>query len=77
MSYLSEFRESLDNPERFWRRQAEKIHWFSPPELILSHNKDDSFTWFKGGTMNTCHLALDLHVENRRGDQLASFMIHL
>ena len=71
MSYLSEFRESLDNPERFWRRQAEKIHWFSPPELILSHNKDDSFTWFKGGTMNTCHLALDLHVENRRGDQLA------
>ena len=27
--------------------------------------------WYEGGTLNTCHLALDLHVEQGRGDQVA------
>ena len=71
MDYLKEFKESIDQPERFWKRQAKKIHWFSPPESILSHDKNDFYRWFKGGTMNTCHLALDIHVENGRGNQLA------
>ena len=71
MGYLKEFKESIDQPERFWKRQAKKIHWFSSPESILSHDENDFYRWFKGGTMNTCHLALDIHVENGRGNQLA------
>ena len=71
MGYLKEFKESIDQPEQFWKRQAKKIHWFSSPESILSHDENDFYRWFKGGTMNTCHLALDIHVENGRGNQLA------
>ena len=71
MGYLKEFKESIDQPERFWKRQAKKIHWFSSPKSILSHDENDFYRWFKGGTMNTCHLALDIHVENGRGNQLA------
>ena len=48
MSYLKEFKESIDQPERFWKRQAEKIHWFSSPESILSHDENDFYRWFKG-----------------------------
>ena len=71
MDYLKEFKESINQPERFWKRQAKKIHWFSSPESILSHDENNFYRWFKGGTMNTCHLALDIHVENGRGNQLA------
>ncbi len=34
MDYHSEFRRSIDNPDDFWREQAEKIDWLEPPKTI-------------------------------------------
>lgn len=34
-------------------------------------DSDGHYRWFVGGCMNTCYNALDLHVHNGRGDQLA------
>ena len=59
MSYLSHFHESIKNPEQFWGRQAEKIDWFKSPEKIFSQDDHGFYSWFEGGTLNTCYLALD------------------
>ena len=71
MSYLSDFHEAINNPEKYWQKQAKKIHWFTFPETILSKDKQGHYHWFEGGRLNTCYLALDQHVLNGRGDQPA------
>ena len=71
MSYTSEFVESIEKPGQFWKRQSNKISWFQSPENILTKDQHGFSQWFKGGTLNTCYLALDKHVANGRGSQAA------
>ena len=59
------------NPEAFWRSQAESVAWYEFPKTILSEEADGTYSWFKGGKLNTCYLAVDYHVEHGRGDQPA------
>ncbi len=71
MSYQSIYQDSLQNPGAFWKAQAEQLDWITFPQTILSQNEDNLFQWYKGGKMNTCYLALDYHVNNGRGNQVA------
>ena len=71
MSYQKEYRESIENPEAFWSRQAELIRWYEKPKSILSQDEKGFYHWFKGGKLNTSYLALDFHVENGRAEQAA------
>ena len=71
MSYTSEFVESIEKPAQFWERQSNKISWFQSPENILTKDDHGFYQWFKGGTLNTCYLALDKHVASGRGSQAA------
>ena len=71
ISYLSDFHESIKKPEQFWSKQAEKIDWFKSPEKIFSQDDHGFYSWFEGGTLNTCYLALDKHVADGRGNQPA------
>ncbi len=71
MGYREEYQASIDDPEGFWRRQAEKLEWFEPPQQILSQDDNGFYRWFKGGKLNTSYLALDAHINAGRGDQTA------
>ena len=71
MSYLETFRESLEQPELFWRKQAKQIKWFEFPETILSQDEHGFYRWFSGGKLNTSYLALDVQIEEGRGSQTA------
>lgn len=73
MSYQSEFEQSIKNPEKFWAKHAEQLDWYKPAEQVLSQDEHGLFRWFKGGMINTSYLALDYHVENGRGDQIAMY----
>lgn len=55
----------------FWANKAANVHWFEPPAHILSKDHDDLYRWYSGGTLNTCYLALDKHVADGFGDQVA------
>lgn len=70
-TYLSEHKESIEKPEFFWKKQSENIHWIKKPSAILSKDEKNHFRWFEGGKLNTCALALDLHIADGRGDDLA------
>ena len=71
MSYPIKYDQSISEKEDFWRAEAQKINWFTFPETILSKDGDDLYRWYAGGKMNTSYLALDVHVEQGRGEQLA------
>lgn len=71
MNYTSHYHRSVADPEGFWAEQSKAIDWFEAPRQILSKDADGLYRWFEGGKMNTCHLALDYHVANGRGDQTA------
>jgi propionyl-CoA synthetase len=65
------YRHSLDDPEGFWAEAAEAIDWDSPWTRVLDDSGAPFYRWFVGGRLNSCHNALDRHVEGGRGDQLA------
>jgi len=71
MSYLDIYQQSIEQPERFWREQAEQIKWYEFPETILSQDEHGFYRWFSGGKLNTSYLALDVHIEEGRGGQVA------
>ena len=71
MSYQDLYQQSIEQPEVFWRNQAELVKWYEFPETILSQDEHGFFRWFAGGKLNTSYLALDAQIEDGRGSQLA------
>ena len=69
--YQDVYRRSLDDPQRFWGEAARALRWRKAPELVLDPSNPGKPRWFEGGELNTCENALDVHVENGRGDQVA------
>ncbi len=51
--------------------QAQKLDWSEQPGSGLYKDEHKLYRWFPDGQMNTCHLALDYHVDQGRGDQVA------
>ncbi len=64
-------RRSLDDPEGFWAEAAKGIDWERPWDTVLDRSGAPFFRWFRGGQLNTCHNALDRHVDGGRADQAA------
>ncbi len=71
MSYQDEYQASIDNPEAFWAQKAQQLDWYKPASQVLSRDENGIHRWFADGELNTCHLALDYHVDDGRGDQTA------
>jgi len=71
MDYQTVYRQSIDEPETFWKDKAEALPWIKFPETILARDENGIDRWFVDGELNTTYMALDHHVENGRADQLA------
>jgi propionyl-CoA synthetase len=69
--YDEVYRRSLEEPEAFWAEAAAAIDWVEPWARVLDRSRAPFFRWFVGGRLNTCHNALDRHVEGGRAEQLA------
>ena len=54
------------DPHGFWAEAAKAVTWMRPPAVI-----HDERGWFADATCNTCFNALDRHVQEGRGAQLA------
>jgi propionyl-CoA synthetase len=69
--YEEAFRRSIDDPESFWGEAAGAVDWYREPARILDDANPPFYRWFAGGELNTCHNALDRHVEGGRAEQPA------
>jgi propionyl-CoA synthetase len=70
-TYEAVYRGWLENPERFWEKAAESIHWYKKWDQLLDSSRAPFYRWFSGALVNTCYNVLDVHVENGRGEQVA------
>ncbi|MBZ0090581.1 MAG: acetate--CoA ligase, partial [Thermoanaerobaculia bacterium] len=61
--YKRLYRLSLDDPEGFWKKQADILTWFHPPSTILDVDMEEvDFSWFGGGRLNACFNCVDRHL---------------
>ena len=65
------YNQSIENPEEFWGEVAKDVFWFKKPTKILNNSKPPFYKWFEDGTTNTCYNALDLHIDNGKGEKTA------
>ena len=69
--YDEAFERSIEDPDGFWGEVAEDVHWYKKWDQVLDDSNKPFYRWFVGGELNSCYNALDLHIENGRGDQAA------
>jgi len=70
-NYDSVHRRSIEHPEDFWAEAAAAIDWHTAWNRVLDDSNAPFYRWFAGGRLNTCHNALDRHVDGDRADQAA------
>jgi propionyl-CoA synthetase len=70
-SYVSIHTRSIERPEEFWAEAAAAIDWDRGWERVLDDSSAPFYRWFSGGRLNTCHNALDRHVDGGRAEQAA------
>ena len=73
MSYATTYQQALTQPALFWQQQAQRLPWFKAPTQAVDTGTWPTGRWFSDGEMNTCYMALDHHVANGRGDQVAIY----
>ena len=62
--------EAHDEPETFWARMAEELHWFKKWETVLEWNLPHA-KWFVGGKTNVSYNCLDRHLSTWRRNKAA------
>src|SRR3984885_13699734 len=68
--YKRIYRESVDDPEKFWANVANELHWFKKWEKVLEWNNPWA-KWFVGGQINLSYNCLDRHVLTARKNKAA------
>ena len=63
-------KEAEENPDLFWTKEAEKLHWFRRWNRVLESSIPD-FRWFPGGLTNLSYNCLDRHVQEGWGGHAA------
>ena len=69
--YEAMYRESVEDPDAFWMREAARLDWmrpFSRTKETSFHKDDFGIRWFADGTLNLSANCLDRHLDGRRDD---------
>lgn len=72
MGYNDEYRAATEDLHAFWLDKARKLPWFKQPSQILERS-DNGYHWFRDGELNISYMALDYHIEQGRGEQVAFY----
>src|SRR4051794_2860649 len=65
--YEKLYLESITDPDRFWAKQAERLHWFSKWSQVkkASFEGDVAIRWFEGASLNVTYNCVDRHLAIR------------
>ena len=62
--YETAYRESVEQPEKFWASVAEDFQWTKKWDKVLQWNfKDPKVEWFKGAKLNITENCIDRHLK--------------
>ncbi len=74
MNYADHYQHSIDDPEGYWSKEAQRIDWHRPFTQVVDYSKPPFANWFVGGETNLCHNAVDRWVATQ-GDKPALIAI--
>ena len=61
--YEQDYKESIENPEKFWAAIAEHFQWRKKWDKVLEWNfNEPKIEWFKGGKLNITENCIDRHL---------------
>ncbi|MFO0507304.1 MAG: AMP-binding protein, partial [bacterium] len=64
--YMSEYTQSVANPEEFWAKQAEKLSWQKKWDRVLEYDfYKPEVKWFIGAKLNITENCIDRHLPAR------------
>ena len=71
-SYSMLYKQSIENPEKFWGEIAERLDWYTKWNSVRDVDfRSGEIKWFSGGILNASYNCIDRHVENGFGDDTA------
>ena len=70
-NYQDIYDSSINNKEEFWENAAKDIFWYKKPTKILNSSNPPFYKWYEDGITNTCYNAIDIHIDNGKGDKTA------
>ena len=71
--YEALYRESIEDPDGFWRREGKRIDWIKPYEKVCNASYAPGavdIRWYEDGILNASANCIDRHLDTR-GDQVA------
>lgn len=68
--YKRMHKESIEDPDTFWEREANELKWQKSWTKVLDWKAPDA-KWFVGSKLNVCENCVDRHVEEGRGNKAA------
>jgi acetyl-CoA synthetase len=68
--YEKLYNDAAADPEAFWAKQADELHWFKKWDKTLEWNEPFA-KWFVGGKINVAYNCLDRHLETWRKNKAA------
>ncbi|MFM2242233.1 MAG: acetate--CoA ligase [Verrucomicrobiota bacterium] len=68
--YRRLWRESINDPDTFWAREASELSWRQPWSKVLDWKAPDA-KWFVGGKLNVCENCVDRHALGDRRNKAA------
>ncbi|MEY5013140.1 MAG: acetate--CoA ligase [Verrucomicrobiota bacterium] len=69
-AYKKLYKESIDQPAKFWAREAKELEWRKKWDKVLDW-KPPFAKWFTGGKLNVCENCVDRHAKGPRANKAA------
>ena len=61
------YQESLNDPEDFWAKHAERLHWFKKWRKVCQYDYHKAeIAWFLGGKLNVAYNCIDRHLTSKK-----------
>ena len=71
LEYKNIYEQWANSPEEYWKDAARDIDWIKFPEVTLNSSNAPFYSWFDDGLVNTCYNAVDRHVLDGMGKNIA------
>ena len=70
--YHELYKQSIEDPEKFWSEKAERLDWSEKWSNVCSFDfVEGKISWFDKGKLNISHNCLDRHVDAGKGNRPA------
>ena len=72
--YREMWKESIEEPEKFWGKLVDTLNWDKKPTKIWDDSKFPPVAqWFVDGKLNAAYNAVDRHINAGKGDKVAIY----